>query len=84
MGGSSIFWLVVIVIAVVVEACTVQLVSVWMAIGGVGALIAGLCGHGFGALDQPPHGQKGDALSKGGHKCRTLHRENWHCHSADR
>ena len=35
MGGSSIFWLVVIVIAVVVEACTVQLVSVWMAIGGV-------------------------------------------------
>ena len=47
MGGSSIFWLVVIVIAVVVEACTVQLVSVWMAIGGVGALIAGLCGAPF-------------------------------------
>ena len=97
MGGSSIFWLVVIVIAVVVEACTVQLVSVWMAIGGVGALIAGLCGAPFwvqtavfagvtalALFDQPPHGQKGDALSKGGHKCRTLHRENWHCHSADR
>ena len=47
MGGRSIFWLVVIVIAVVVEACTVQLVSVWMAIGGVGALIAGLCGAPF-------------------------------------
>ncbi|WP_411655268.1 NfeD family protein [Anaeromassilibacillus sp. SJQ-1] len=47
MGMSSIFWLVVIVIAVVVEACTVQLVSIWMVAGGIGALIADLCGAPF-------------------------------------
>lgn len=47
MGANSIFWLVVIVIAVVVEACTVQLVSIWMVVGGIGALIASLCGMPF-------------------------------------
>ena len=47
MGMSSIFWLVGIVIAVVVEACTVQLVSIWMVAGGIGALIADLCGAPF-------------------------------------
>ena len=47
MGMSSIFWLVVIVIAVVVEACTGQVVSIWMVAGGIGALIADLCGAPF-------------------------------------
>lgn len=47
MGMSSILWLVVIVIAVIVEASTVQLVSIWMVVGGVGALIADLCGAPF-------------------------------------
>ena len=47
MGMSSIFWLVVIVIAVVVDACTVQLVSIWMVAGGIGALIDDLCGAPF-------------------------------------
>ncbi len=47
MGMSSIFWLAIIVIAVVVEAATVQLVSIWMVAGGIGALIADLCGAPF-------------------------------------
>ena len=47
MGMSSIFWLVDIVIAVVVDASTVQLVSIWMVAGGIGALIADLCGAPF-------------------------------------
>ncbi len=37
-------WLAIIVIAAVVEASTAQLVSIWFVAGGVGALIAGLCG----------------------------------------
>lgn len=47
MGVDSIFWLAVIVIAVIVEACTVQLVSIWMVVGGIAALIAGVCGAPF-------------------------------------
>lgn len=38
------FWLAVIVVAAVAEAATVQLVSIWFVVGGVGALIAELCG----------------------------------------
>lgn len=38
------FWLVVIVAAAVVEGATAQLVSIWFVAGGVGALIADLCG----------------------------------------
>ena len=38
------FWLVVIVVAAVVEGATAQLVSIWFVAGGVGALIADLCG----------------------------------------
>jgi membrane protein implicated in regulation of membrane protease activity len=38
------FWLVVIAVAAVVEGATAQLVSIWFVAGGVGALIADLCG----------------------------------------
>ncbi len=41
------FWLTVIIIAAVVEASTAQLVSIWFVAGGVGALIANLCGAEF-------------------------------------
>ncbi len=37
-------WLAVIVVAAVVEGVTAQLVSIWFVAGGVGALIANLCG----------------------------------------
>nr|WP_319488178.1 NfeD family protein [uncultured Caproiciproducens sp.] len=38
------FWLAVIIVAAVVEGSTAQLVSIWFVAGGVGALIADLCG----------------------------------------
>ncbi|WP_312693530.1 NfeD family protein [Caproiciproducens sp.] len=41
------FWLAVVIIAAVVEGLTAQLVSIWFVAGGVGALIANLCGAGF-------------------------------------
>ncbi|HEX2985849.1 MAG TPA: NfeD family protein [Caproiciproducens sp.] len=40
-------WLAVIVVAAVVEGCTAQLVSIWFVLGGIGALIANLCGAGL-------------------------------------
>lgn len=42
--GWAIFWLTMIVVAVVVEAMTNQLVSIWFVLGGIAALIANLCG----------------------------------------
>ena len=37
-------WLVVIVVAAILEGSTAQLVSIWFVVGGLGALIAELCG----------------------------------------
>lgn len=37
-------WLGIIVVAAVIEGSTAQLVSIWFVAGGVGALIANLCG----------------------------------------
>lgn len=37
-------WLAIIILAVIVEAVTAQLVSIWFVAGGIAALIAGLCG----------------------------------------
>ena len=42
--GWAIFWLAMIVVAVVVEAMTNQLGSIWFVLGGIAALIANLCG----------------------------------------
>ncbi|HIU32400.1 MAG TPA: NfeD family protein [Candidatus Caccousia avistercoris] len=42
--GWALFWLAIIVAAVVVEASTNQLVSIWFVVGGIAALIANLCG----------------------------------------
>lgn len=45
MGAyMSYIWLAVIVVAAVIEGSTAQLVSIWFVAGGVGALIAELCG----------------------------------------
>lgn len=37
-------WLAVIIVAAVLEALTAQLVSIWMVVGGIAALIANLLG----------------------------------------
>ena len=41
------FWLVLIVALVVIEAATVQLVSIWFAAGALGAIIVALTGGGL-------------------------------------
>ena len=40
----SYIWLAVIVVAAVIEGTTIQMVSIWFVVGGIGALIAELCG----------------------------------------
>jgi membrane protein implicated in regulation of membrane protease activity len=44
MPEMPVVWLAVIVLAALIEMATPQLVSVWFAVGGVGALIACLLG----------------------------------------
>ena len=38
-----IFWIVLLVVLIIVEAATVQLVTIWFAIGAASALIARIC-----------------------------------------
>ena len=42
MSGRTIFWLIFTVVTAVLEGLTVQLVSVWFAIGGLAACITSL------------------------------------------
>ena len=42
MSTMTIIWLVIAIVMGVLEACTVQLVSLWFAIGGVAACITSL------------------------------------------
>lgn len=42
--GMTLLWAVLLVTFVVIEAVTVQLVSIWFAVGALGGLIAKLCG----------------------------------------
>ena len=42
MDTMTIVWLVLAIVMAIVEACTVQLVSVWFAIGGAAACITSL------------------------------------------
>lgn len=46
MSHWLIFWLVTVIILVVAEVLTVQLVAIWPAIGGIGAMVAA-------SFDQP-------------------------------
>ena len=41
-------WIALMVVFIVVEGLTVQLVSTWFAVGALGALVANLCGAGTG------------------------------------
>lgn len=40
LAAMPFVWLVIVVIAAIVEAVTVQLVSIWFAVGGIAAVIA--------------------------------------------
>lgn len=44
-----IFWGILFLIAVAAEIASMQLVSIWFAVGSIGAFIAALCGLGFTA-----------------------------------
>lgn len=44
MAAMPFVWLAVVVIAAILEAATVQLVSIWFAVGGIAAVIAAACG----------------------------------------
>ena len=43
------FWLLILIVCLVAEAVTVQLVTIWFAAGAVGALLAANFGLGIGA-----------------------------------
>lgn len=38
--AAAFFWLAVVIVAGILESMTAQLVSIWFAVGGVGALVA--------------------------------------------
>lgn len=44
---SAIFWIAVMIICVVIEACSLELTSIWFAVGALAALIVLLCGGGL-------------------------------------
>ena len=43
---SVYFWLIVLIACLVIEACTTQLLTIWFAVGSVGAMIAAALGFG--------------------------------------
>lgn len=47
MEPNVILWLVGIIIFIILEAVTYQIVSIWFALGAVGGLIAAVCGAEF-------------------------------------
>ena len=47
MTGEIILWLVLFIVLVVAELSTLQLVSVWFALGALGSLISAACGASF-------------------------------------
>ena len=48
MNWEAIFWLAAMVVFLAAEAMTVTLVSIWFAIGALGAIVVALLGGGFG------------------------------------
>lgn len=47
MNWEAIFWLIAMVVFAAAEAMTVSLVSIWFAVGSLGAIIAALLGGGL-------------------------------------
>ncbi|HEX3027555.1 MAG TPA: NfeD family protein [Clostridia bacterium] len=50
MTGWLMFWLVAVILLAIIEIATTQLVAIWMAVGGVGALVA--CSFNASVLTQ--------------------------------
>ena len=46
LSPSVYFWLIVLIACLVIEACTTQLLTIWFAVGSVGAMIAAALGFG--------------------------------------
>ena len=44
MNWTAVIWLLLMVIFLMAEASTVSVVSIWFAVGSLGAMIASLCG----------------------------------------
>ncbi|MCI5795712.1 MAG: NfeD family protein [Ruminococcus sp.] len=44
--GLTVLWSVLLILFIIAEAVTVQLVSIWFAVGSLAALISNLCGAG--------------------------------------
>ena len=49
MTGRIVLWAALMIAFIIVEAVTVQLVSIWFALGSLGGLIANVCGLSFAA-----------------------------------
>ena len=47
MNWEAIFWLIAMVIFIAAEAMTVSLVSIWFALGALGAIVVALLGGGL-------------------------------------
>ena len=47
MNWEAIFWLAAMVIIIIAEATTVTLVSIWVAVGALGAILIALLGGGL-------------------------------------
>ena len=47
MNWEAIFWLIAMIIFVVAESMTVTLVSIWFAVGALGAILVALLGGGL-------------------------------------
>ena len=47
MNWEAIFWLIAMVIFIAAEAMTVSLVSIWFAVGALGAIVVALTGGGL-------------------------------------
>ena len=47
MNWEAIFWLIAMVVFAVAEAMTVSLVSIWFAVGALGAILVALTGGGL-------------------------------------
>lgn len=47
MLGFNLLWILQVIVFIVLETNTYQLVSIWFVFGAIGALIASFCGVGF-------------------------------------
>ena len=49
MSYISVIWIAALIAFVIIEAVTYQLVTIWFAVGALGALICSICGMGIPA-----------------------------------